>query len=177
MCKHLCGTRSPLSLSQEWQSWMIWLVATWETSILISILAVLARTSTNNNKDFSLSTSSSAFAVDLRLGEEIPPSSFNLHSPRDGPPCFSRQGLWAWSSTIELHCLVSEFSSSAPRCPFQCHGYRCELPHPTLMWMMGIQTQGLMLARKDATLSQLPNPPESLSFSSPVFLWKTRGSS
>lgn len=40
-----------------------------------------------------------------------------------------------WSSTIELHCLESKFSSSAPPCPFQCHGYRYELPHPTLMWM------------------------------------------
>lgn len=40
-----------------------------------------------------------------------------------------------WSSTIELHCLESKFSSSAPPYPFQCHGYRCELPHPILMWM------------------------------------------
>lgn len=80
---------------------MIWFVVTWETSILISILAVLVRTSTNNNKDFSFPTTSSAFAVRLRLGEGIPQSSFNLHSLRDdGPPCFSRQGL---SLRLELN--------------------------------------------------------------------------
>lgn len=74
---------------------------------------------------------------------------------------------WAWSSTIELHCLVSEFPRFAPLCPFQCHSYRCELPHPTLMWMMGIQTQDLMLARKDVTLEPTPQPTRGPFFFKP----------